>query len=137
MRTILKKDILNPKSKKIVKEFVAKSGDLIDSIEQPEQTDKIYTSKGQTTDDKVKQTRQPNQFNNLFNFAYNYGVNYSGIREDSSLEMIDPEFTKTLPSSVISNLDNLIDSIKDVQMDSEGKNNVLKYIHNSFLDNGQ
>lgn len=135
MVTILKKDIFNyPKNKKL-QEFVSDSGDLIDDKEEPADQTKVYGAKGQTMDNMVKQTRQPNQNNGMYNFGYNYSANYSRLREE--MGEVNTDFINSLPSNVINSLNNLIDSMSDVNLSSDDKNNILKYIHINFIRNGQ
>lgn len=135
MEIIKKKDIFNYNKSSFLKEFVSDSGDLIDDKEEPKDQNKVYGSKGQTTDDLVKQTRQPNQNNGLYNFGFNYGANYSRLREE--MTEMNTDFINTLPSSVTNALNALIDSMVDVNLSSDEKNNILKYIHINFIKNGQ
>lgn len=134
MITIKKKDLFNHKKISFLQEFVSDNGELIDDKEDPVDQTKVYGAKGQTMDNMVKQTRQPNQNNGLYNFAYNYGTNYVGLREE--MNQIDTDFINNLPSNVTNSLNNLIDSMIDVNLSSDDKNNILKYIHINFIKNG-
>ena len=136
MQTILKKDIFNYKKNNgvfetvgKVTEFVGTDGVIINNKVPDENSEEIYTAPGQTTDDFVKQTRQPGKQNGHFN-GLTSNNSYGMVRE---VEVSPNEFS----GSINNNLNNLINSINDNELDYKQKMNVLKYLYKSLNLNAQ